>query len=172
MTRAIRNFRAKLPRGGARNNLFRIIINYPSFVQGDAETTSLLCKGASIPASPMGKIPLNYRGRTFSLPGDRPEYEPWTATFFNDTGFSVHDAMMDWQEGINNVKSNTPDADPSQWYSDIIVEQLDSDERVLKRYKLVDAWPENVGQIEFNNDTTNAIEEFPVTFSYLLPERV
>ena len=167
MTRAIERFRSKLPRGGARNNLFRVLINYPSFVGGDTETTAILCKAASLPGSTIGKIPMNYRGRTFSLPGDRPEFDPWQITIINATDFGVWDAMKKWSNGINNVKTNTPDADPSEWYADLIVEQLDANKDVLKRYKIVDAWPEIVGQIDLNNDTTNQIEEFPVTFSYL-----
>ena len=44
------DFKAKLTGGGARPNLFKATINFPSYAGGDSEFTSFMVKGAGLPA--------------------------------------------------------------------------------------------------------------------------
>jgi len=162
----VNTFKAKLTGGGARPNLFRVIVNFPQYADGDTELTSFMCKAASLPASTVAKMVVPYRGREIPLPGDRT-FEPWTIRIINDTNFAVRDPMVEWMNGYNDLASNTAKADPSQWYADLVVEQLDKNENVVKTYKIRDAFPTTVGNIELSNDTTNTIEEFDVIFDYL-----
>ena len=46
MSLRVDDFKAKLKGGGARANLFRVILNYPAYAGGDSELTSFMC-GAS-----------------------------------------------------------------------------------------------------------------------------
>ena len=48
---------------------------------------------------------------------------------------------------------------------DLIVEQLDRDENVLKKYTFRGAFPVNVAAIELSYDQATAIEEFAVEFA-------
>ena len=50
------DFKSKLRGGGARPNLFKATINFPDFVNGDAELTSFLCESAQLPGSDLGTI--------------------------------------------------------------------------------------------------------------------
>ena len=43
------DFKSKLTGGGARANLFKATVNFPSYVNTDVELTSFLCKGVQIP---------------------------------------------------------------------------------------------------------------------------
>jgi len=55
---------------------------------------------------------------------------------------------------------------PVDYQTDLIVEQLDRDESVIKRVVIRGAFPENVGPIDLSYDTTGEIETFDVSFAY------
>ena len=76
-----------------------------------------------------------FRGRQLKVAGDRT-FESWTATIINDTDFNVRNAMERWQNGINNHKANTGLTNPVDYQADLLVEQLDRDESVIKTYNL------------------------------------
>ncbi len=73
------DFKSKLVGGGARSNLFKVTMNYPSYAQGDVELTSFMCKTAQMPASIIAPIPVLFRGRTLQIAGDRT-FDPWSIT--------------------------------------------------------------------------------------------
>ena len=157
------DFKAKLAGGGARPNLFKVTVNFPAYAGGNVEQTSFMCKGAQLPASVISPIPVSFRGRQLQIAGDRT-FEPWTVTIINDTDFVVRDAMERWMNGINGHTTNVGLVNPADYQSDLIVDQLDRDESVLKSYTFRGCFPTNVGAIDLNYDTTGAIEEFPVEF--------
>lgn len=166
----VNTFKAKLKGGGARPNLFRVTINFPSYVDKvDSETVSVLVKAASLPPSQLGEILVPYRGRQIPLPGDRT-FEPWEVTIYNDTDFAIRDALVQWSQGINNHAENTSTIDPVDYYADLKVEQLGKKGESLKSYVIRDAFPMLVGQIDLANDRNDEIEEFQTTFRYLLWE--
>ena len=42
------DFKSKIRGGGARPNLFKATVNFPTYAAGDVELTSFMCKGGSI----------------------------------------------------------------------------------------------------------------------------
>lgn len=166
MTLDVNAFKAKFS-GGARPNKFRVLISFPNYAGGDTERTSFMVRAASMPASQFGEINVPFRGRQIPYPGDRT-YEPWNVTVMNDTDFDVRDALVAWQNGINNAQSNSSDQPIDSWFADIVVEQLGLQEgTILKRYRLVGAYPQSVGEIALSNETENEIETFETQFKYL-----
>ena len=159
----IDDFKAKLKGGGARPNLFKATINFPAYAQGDVEITSFMCKAAQLPSSVMGIIEVPFRGRQLKIAGDRT-FETWSPTILNDTDFVVRDSMERWMNGINAHSANTGLVAPADYSADLVVEQLDRDETVLKRYNFRGCFPTNVGAIDLAYDTNDAIEEFTVDF--------
>jgi len=159
------DFKSKLRGGGARANLFRCTINFPGYAGGDAELTSFLCKTAQLPASQVNSFVVNFRGRELKMAAERT-FEPWTVTILNDTDFAIRDAMERWSNGINGHTTNTGLVNPVDYQTDLIVEQLDRDESVIKRVVIRGAFPENVGPIDLSYDTTGEIETFDVSFAY------
>ena len=157
------DFKAKLKGGGARPNLFKATINFPAYAQGDVEVTSFMCKAAQLPSSVMGIIEVPFRGRQLKIAGDRT-FETWSPTILNDTDFVVRDSMERWMNGINAHSANTGLVAPADYSADLVVEQLDRDETVLKRYNFRGCFPTNVGAIDLAYDTNDAIEEFTVEF--------
>lgn len=159
-------FKAKLTGGGARPNLFRVLVNFPSFAEGDTELTSFMAKGASIPPSVLGIVEVPFRGgRKLKVAGDRT-FDPITLTITNDTNFAVRNAFERWSNGINSHLENVGAELPADYFSDVTVEQLDKNGDVIKTYDIVDAWPSNLSEIDLNFETNDTIEEFTVELNY------
>ena len=165
---SINDFKAALIGGGARANQFRVTITAPSGIAiGLAtERTSLLCRASTLPAQTLTEIAIPFRGRQIYIAGDRSFDDAWTATFMNDTDFMIRTAMERWANGINDLVENTGVIAPSDYQTDLTVEQLDRDDTVLKSYIFRNAWPTTVGAIELTSDQADAIEEFEVTWRY------
>ena len=105
-----------------------------------------------------------FRGRNIYVSGDR-EFETWTTTFINDTDFMIRNAIELWMNGINDLANNTG-VIAADYQSDLTVEQLDRDDTVLKTYIFKSAFPQSLASIELASDSTNALEEFEVTWRY------
>ena len=159
----IDDFKAKLKGGGARSNLFKCTINFPGYAQGDVELTSFMCKAAQLPATIQPQIEVPFRGRRLYIAGDKT-FEPWTVTIINDTDFNVRDAMERWSNGINGHTTNEGLTNPTEYQADLVVEQLDKNGDVLKKYDLRGCFPTNISAIEVSYDTFDTIEEFTVEF--------
>ena len=157
------DFKSKIRGGGARPNLFRATVNFPTYAAGDVELTSFMCKGAQLPASVTNVIDVPFRGRQLKVAGDRT-FEPWTVTIINDTDFAVRDSMERWLNGINNHKANSGLTNPVDYQADLIVDQLDRDGNEIKTYNFRGAFPVNISNIELNYETVDTIEEFTVEF--------
>tara|TARA_Y100001963_G_scaffold138415_1_gene203163 strand:+ start:5321 stop:5854 length:534 start_codon:yes stop_codon:yes gene_type:complete len=164
----IDDFKANLIGGGARANQFRVTLTPPPGIAIglDVRRTSFLTKGADLPAMAVGEIAIPFRGRSIYIAGDREFADTWAVTFINDTDFMIRNAMERWSNGINDLANNTGVIAPADYQSDLTVEQLDRDDSVLKSYIFKSAWPLSVAAIPLASDTTNAIEEFEVTWRY------
>ena len=157
------DFKSKLVGGGARANLFKVTLNYPSYVNGDVELTSFMCKGAQLPASIIAPVPVLFRGRQLQLAGDR-SFEPWGVTVINDSGMEVRNAMERWMNGMNSNVGNEGLSNPVDYMADAVVEQLDKGGNVTKKYDFRGIFPTNVAAIDLSYDNENAIEEFAIEF--------
>ena len=155
------DMKAKLVGGGARPNLFKVTMNFPSFVTADTSLASYMCKAASLPASTIAPIPVPFRGRQLQIAGDRT-FEPWNITVINDTDFNVRNSFEQWMNGINQHEENTGLTQPSSYMADMVVEQLDKDGSVKKYYDIRGTFPTSLGAIEVGYDQENVIEEFTV----------
>ena len=155
------DMKAKLVGGGARPNLFKVTMSFPSYVTANVELASYMCKATPMPASTIAPIAVPFRGRQLQIAGDRT-FDPWSVTIINDTDFNVRNSFEQWMNGINQHKQNTGLTQPSSYMADMIVEQLDKDGTVEKTYNIRGTFPTNLGAIELNYDSENVIEEFEV----------
>ena len=174
-------FKSRL-NGGVRPNLYEVDINFPVGV-GDQkslkEQGQYLCRSTSLPTHSQGLIEVPFRGRFLKIPGDRT-FEAWTATFYNTADFNLRAAFESWVNLGNQVDENigvTGGFD--NLFKDVYVRQLSKDSvgqpgqtggkdknKILRVYKLVDAWPTSVGAINVAFDSNDALEEFDVEFQY------
>lgn len=181
-------FKSKL-NGGVRPNLYEVEINFPTGVGGqgtgaDDQKVSLseqgkyLCRSTSLPTHSQGLIEVPFRGRFLKIPGDRT-FEAWTATFYNTDDFNLRAAFEQWINLGNQVDENIgATTGLNEIFKDVYIRQLSKDaskvgtggsgdkNRVLRTYKLFDAWPTSVGAINVAFDSNDALEEFDVEFQY------
>lgn len=169
----IDTFKGKLIGGGARPNLFKVYVNFPSAVGGDTELASFMIKGAQLPSSVITPIEVPFRGRKLKIAGDRT-FEPWTITVLNDSGMEIRRAFEQWMHLINRNEQNTSNYqnvnDALSYMADMRVVQLD---RSLNEtdigtysYDIIGAFPTNISAIELNYETNDTIEEFTVELNY------
>ena len=159
------DFKSKLVGGGARSNMFKVTCNFPAYAQGDVELSSFMIKGAQFPSSVVAPVPVLFRGRQLQLAGDRT-FEPVSLTIINDTGFEVRNSFERWMNGINNLQTNTGVTDVTEYTADMVVQQLDRDDAILKQYTLTSCWPTAISAIDLNMDTASEIETFEITWRY------
>lgn len=171
--RKITDFKSKLTGGGARSNLFEVVLSFPDVAPADTnvlDKARFLVKGANLPASNIAPIDVPFRGRTLKVAGDRT-FESWTVTVINDTDFAIRSAFENWMNRINRVSDNTGVTDPSTYTADAFVYQLDRDGSTLRSYHFYDIFPTSVGAITLDYGTST-IQEFPVEFQILWWEAV
>jgi len=153
-----------LANGGARANLFQVTLT-GGIEATNSELFSFMCKGAQLPGSVIAQIDVPYRGRQLKVAGDRT-FENWTVTVFNDNENTLRGDFEAWMNRINAHESNIGLLSPSAYQAQLNVQQLDRQGKITKNYKIVGAFPVNIGAIDLSYDSNDAIEEFTVEFAY------
>jgi len=153
----ISNFLSKF-QIGARPNLFRVDV--PML----GRTAPFMVKGAQIPGRTISKVPVNYRDNQFFVSGDTT-YQDWTINVLNDINYDVRFRLEDW---MNKIKEQGETRGVSGWdyLADGTVTQLDNNGEDVITYKMFNMFPVDVTPIDLSWDTTSAIEEYQVTFSF------
>jgi len=169
--RKISDFKSKLTGGGARPNLFEVVLAFPTLVSPVNENEVLqksrfLVKAAALPASTIAPVEIPFRGRILKVAGDRT-FETWTITVINDTDFMIRSAMEKWMNTINKLEDASGITNPVDYQSDALVHQLDRDGSTLRSYKFKSIFPTNISTIDLSYETTDTVEEFTVEMQVL-----
>jgi hypothetical protein len=171
--RKITDFKSKLSGGGARSNLFEVVLSFPDIAPADVtvlDKSRFLVKSAALPGSAITPLDVAFRGRTLKVAGDRT-FESWTVTIINDTDFSIRSAFENWMNKINRLSDNTGVTNPALYHADAFVYQLDRDGSTLRAYHFYDIFPTNISAIQLAYET-DAIQEFTVEMQILWWEAV
>jgi hypothetical protein len=176
MAHSIQDFKSALIGGGARPNLFEVIIPSPPVGVNLTENFPILCKAAALPASNIASIDVPFRGRTFKVAGDRT-YDTWTVTIINDQSFDIRNAMETWMQQIGQYADGSGYTNPADYMCNAFVKQFKRGKsntgfnvatgtglEVAANYKFYDIFPTNIAAIDLSYDTTDTIEEFTVEF--------
>jgi hypothetical protein len=162
--RTISDFKNKLAGGGARPNLFEVVLAFPT--SSPASSTTLekarfMVKAAALPASNIAPIDIAFRGRLLKIAGDRT-FDTWTITVINDTDFALRGAFEQWMNSMNNVANATGATNPADYQAEAYVYQLNREGEVLRKYRFFDVFPTNISQIDLSYDSSDTLEEFTV----------
>jgi len=170
----ITSFKQQLRGGAARPNLFEVdLTNFGGSGAGDLgwnndaqEDFRFLCKASSMPTQTIGSVDVPFRGRILKVAGDRT-FEPWSVTVINDEDFNVRTAFEKWSDRINGLHDGQGVVNPSNYMGNGTVKQLGRSkpgDDVLQTYTVQDIWPSEISSIDLSYDSSDAIEEFTVTF--------
>ena len=171
--RKITDLKSKLSGGGARSNLFEVVISFPSAAPADTnvlDKSRFLIKAVALPDSIINPLTVAFRGRTLKLAGDRT-FATWTITVLNDTDFIIRSAFENWMNTINRVSDNTGVTDSAEYTADAFVYQLDRDGSTLRAYHFYDLFPTNISAIQLDYGT-DGIQEFTVEMQVLWWEAI
>ena len=171
--RKITDFKSKLTGGGARSNLFEVVISFPSAAPADTnvlDKSRFLIKAVALPDSIINPLTVAFRGRTLKLAGDRT-FATWTITVLNDTDFIIRSAFENWMNTVNRVSDNTGVTDSAEYTADAFVYQLDRDGSTLRAYHFYDLFPTNISAIQLDYGT-DGIQEFTVEMQVLWWEAI
>jgi hypothetical protein len=119
-------------------------------------------------------------GRRLKMGGDRT-FTEWTSTVLNDENFKIRSLMESWQNNI--VKTNyeisstlgnrtastaAVGTSPAGLYGTVMIYQLKEDGSSVPNgsYRLKNCWPSDISAIDLSYDTTDAVEDFTVTWTY------
>lgn len=167
----ISKFRDAL-KSGSRPNLFRIEVIPPSGILVGGYTT--LVRSAALPSATMGTIELPMNGgRRFKIGGDRV-FSEWSSTVLNDENYTLRSNLEVWQNNMvfTNYEIDTAlgnrSAASTGLYGTVLIYQLDEEGASVPNgsYRLVNCWPSDISAIDLSYDTTDAVEDFTVTWTY------
>lgn len=164
--RKISDFKSKLSGGGARPNLFEVVLSFPTSAPTDTNTldkSRFLIKAAALPSSTVGPINVPFRGRILKIAGDRT-FESWTVTVINDSDFAIRSSLEKWMNSINRLSDATGTTDPALYQADAYVYQLDRDGTTLRAYHMYDIFPTSISSIPLSYEETDRIQEFTCEF--------
>lgn len=166
----VNDFRSQMVGDGARPNLFEVSMPFPAFASpGSAQTKlTFMCKTAQLPGSTINAVPVQYFGRELKFAGNR-YFDDWVITVINDEDFIVRNAFERWSNGINSHQPNlrNPVAlSPLGYTTDADITQYGKTGNVIKKYKFIGLFPNNIAPIDMDWGANDTIEEFTVSLSY------
>lgn len=153
----------------ARPNNFYVDITFPTEVGVTNTNIRYLCKTAAIPAFSVGVVEIpHFGGRKMKVPGDRT-FAEWTATFIADEKMQLHKDMEAWLQYIKASDYSQVDlagSDTNDYQGTISVIHTDQSGSDLRTYKLENAFPTELAQLDLSYDNFDTIAEYSVTFQY------
>ena len=173
MAFAVTEFKTNLASGGggARPSLYSVDINGPTATIDTAfsANSNILVKAATIPASTIAPLTVNYMGRAYKTPGFRT-YDTWTVTVLNDENMEARQNIIQWMRMIaGNLdgarSSSTVNNTLVSTESSATVKQLGVDGSPKTSWTISQMWPTELGEIALDW-SSDAIEEYTVAFAY------
>ena len=167
----VTEFRANMIGDGARPNLFSVSLVFPTIATNAVaagQKTSFMAKSAQLPGSSVGTVPMFYFGRELKFAGNRT-FSQWSLQIINDEDFTIRNSLESWMNAINSHSGNLRNAaaaSSSGYTVDAIVTQYGKTGNTLKQYKFVGLFPIDLGAIDLDWGSNDAIEEYSVTFDY------
>ena len=171
MTFRVQEFRSRMEYDGARPNLFKCELTFPTLTQGQGAQTmfSFMARAAQLPGSTVNQVPQFFMGRELKFAGNRT-FTEWTVTIINDEDFIIRDAFEKWMSGMNSHVSNLRNPafikGDGGYQQDGFVTQLGKTGDTLRRYKFIGMFPIDVSPIELDWGANDTMEEYAVTFAY------
>lgn len=163
--------------GFQKPNLFEVVIDFPNnATNGNAGKIQnqmvYMAKAMNLPSSTLSTVEYFYQGKTFKVPGDR-QYEPWTCTFFVDKSFLVYNGIADWMQMNRPHESGFGrPGDEYVFTKHIHLKLLDDEGNTSMTYRLHDAYPSSIQNLEFDFGANDAISEMTVQWEYQFWELV
>ena len=144
---------------GVRPTLFEVTTS-----KVDGDLAKFFIKSAQLPASNIGTIEVPYKGRKIKKPGDRT-FAEWSITVLASEDLTLRGEFEAWMNELNShTEATQTKNDAGEW----TVAALKSDGTSTHgaAYTFINIFPTEIGAIEMNYESVDAIAEFTVTLQY------
>lgn len=133
---------------------FKLVINSHEFAN-----TEYFAVDANLPSLSMNEAIGGFRNQAGFVPGDKLNFDPFTIRVAVDEDFAGYVELFNW------MKSHTDQTDLK--VADISLIVMSSHNNATKTFTFVNAFPTNLGQIDFNVQTQDIEYAYlDVTFRY------
>lgn len=133
---------------------FKLVLNSEEFAN-----TQYFAVQANIPSISIAEATAGFRNKAGFVPGEKMIYDPFTVRLAVDEEFAGYNELYKW------MKSHTERTDLK--VADITLLIMSSHNNPVKSFTFVNAFPTNLGQLDFNTQNTDIEYAFiDVTFRY------
>lgn len=133
---------------------FKLILNSTEFAN-----TQYFAVNANLPSISMTEATGGFRNQAGFLPGDKLNFDPFTIRLAIDENFAGYIELFKWMKGHTNQTDLK--------VADISLLVMSSHNNITKSFTFVNAFPTNLGQIDFNVQNSDIEYAFvDVTFRY------
>ena len=146
---------------GQRLNKFRINFTLPAGVSGDIRNLSILAKSSSLPGITTGQIELKRDGLTTRIKGDQVTDATWNVLLqVPSKSKDLFNTFYKWKDLVKDYKAT------------MSVQLLNMENETSAEFKVSGCWVVTLPPIAPDQDSSDTIMEFDVTFSADLIEIV
>jgi len=165
MSTTIDDLKATFSSGFARSNRYRVLFEGTEY---DPRNLDIMCDSVTIPGRQIFTDE-----KTTSLKQKKLAYqfgqEDISVTFLLTNEWTAWDFIYEWQKkiiiGIENLNSFNLGF-REEYSRDIVIEHLNSRNDVMKRFRIMNAYPTQLDSIELNNGSENEVIRVNATFVY------
>jgi len=167
----VAEFRANMIGDGARPNLFKVSLIFPTIATNGvaaSQKTTFMAKTAQLPGSTINSFPLYYFGRELKFAGNRT-FTDWTLQIINDEDFVIRNSLENWMNSINSHTTNVRNVNavsPANYSVDAEVTQYGKAGNEIKKYKFIGLFPVDIAPIDLDWGSNDSIEEYAATFAF------
>jgi len=163
---SIDNLKATFSSGFARSNRYRVLFESTEY---DPRSLNIMCDSVTLPGRQIFG-----EEKTTSLKQKQVAYqfgqEDVSVSFLLTNEWTAWDFIYDWQKtiiiGIENVDGPYNIGFKEEYSRDILIEHLDSQNKVMKQFRLMKAYPTQLDSIELSNASENEVIRVNATFTY------
>ena len=144
---------------GVRPTLFEVTTSKVS-----GTLAKFFIKSVQIPASNIGTIEVPYKGRKIKKPGDRT-FAEWSITVLASEDLKLRGEFETWMNEISShTEATQSENDAGNWQ--VAALKADGEAEHGGFYEFHNIFPSEIGAIEMNYESVDAIAEFTVTLQY------
>jgi hypothetical protein len=130
----------------------------------DPRDIAFLCESTSIPGRSLNTLDFQAERETLKIPNGFID-EDVSMTFLLTNDYYIKDMMEGWMSSIIDTE-NYVAGYKKNYQTDIIIQQLNKENKNVYGIKLINAYPINMQGIDLNNTSGDSIQKVTITFAY------
>lgn len=168
-------------RGLARNNLYRINSIGSIFTAESNADLLIYAKDGIVPSRSIDTQTVKFKAFDFVVPmaAKYPENTAWSVTFYCDKSYVLRSILESWSRATYDEHQHTQELSFAQSDIEIVLldnSNIDPSKRILKpikTYKLIGAFPVNLGSLQYNvgSDGEFVTQQVTMAFQYVIADQ-